>query len=198
MANVNISFPFAASHSIPAQEELLARSDLGSSGRDLQELFGQLSIPPGAGQEPGATVSSFHLHKWGCKRFHVQQLRNGLLAAKGSASALPLLHNPPALLVLRDAAFHRGGLPLALQLLHPLPGRTLHLNSAPSPRLPFPTPAVCPQIHIVFLLCVWRGALQGLLMAPKCHLLKAKAKTQLQDWNKPCPGSSPGFSLSSP
>lgn len=70
------SFPFAASHSIPAQEEFLSWWDgvdleyIGLDGCGLQKPFGQLRIPPSLGQEPGATISSF-LHVLG-----LQELRN--------------------------------------------------------------------------------------------------------------------------
>ncbi|XP_042654487.1 uncharacterized protein LOC122153969 [Tyto alba] len=177
-----ISEKIQASHSIPAREGLLACWDdvvsahVGSGGCGLWEPPGRLSIPPGAGQEPGATVSSFLLHVLGlqernapphtpCSRFET---------ASSPRRAVPLLHAGPSR-PREDAAFHRGGLTLAFQPLRPLPGRTLHLNSAPSPHLPFPRSVPPPNLPLLPL-CAGERSPAGTVPAPECHLSESEGR----------------------
>jgi len=185
-ADVDISFLFAASHSVPARATLLAREDgvvlahLGSGGCGPWEPFGRLRIPPGAGQEPGATISSFLLHVLG-----LQEKSPGATAAKrplpakGSASAPPRLHAGP--LGLGDAAFHRGGLTLCLSTASPLAWQSSapEVGSFTPSALPHscsepPDPLLLPSLP-------GRGALRGRWQLPSVTRPKATAETRLRE-----------------
>lgn len=98
--------------------------------------------------------------------------------ASSQRRAVPLLHAGPSC-PQEDASFHPGGLTLAFQLLHPLPGRTLHLKSAPSPRLRSPLLLYAPKSASSSFSALERGALQGLCWLPSVTSPKAEDKTQL-------------------
>lgn len=112
---------------------------------------------------------------WGCKR---EPLCNRFEMASSQRRAVPLLFygSTPAPLVLGGTLPSiKVGLRLhfncfALWLAE------LHLKSAPSPHLPFPTPALCPQICCFFLLCVGERSPAGTGPAPECHLSESEGR----------------------
>lgn len=152
---------------------------VGWGGCGLQEPFGWLSVPPRAGQEPGATVSSFLLHVLG-------------LQEKSPCTTTleqPLVSEGPCLC--SSVAPRRS---LSSQEGCCLPSRWAYAciataspfawqNSAPEvgsfSRSVLPHSFSVPPFRLFFLLCVGEGSPVGTLPPPKCHYLKAKTETHL-------------------